>query len=349
MPTASRTPASEARDPWGRRILAAAALILLIGAAHRTLSRRAPPPAPAASARAATPEGRPPRPVSIAMAPTNATAMAAPSRSAPLPGSLQGTDEDGALRVDENGNLIVGPEILVLFDYYLSATGEESQDAIRARIVAAIERRLPAGRARAEAISILDHYIAYRADSKSLRAAGDDLSARLEALGQLRRRHFGDLAEELFGAEERAHAVAVEQRKVLQDSSLSAEERGEKLAALERQMPEETRRAREEAVRPLRLRADEEAMRAEGATDEEIQRRRVEALGPEAAERLGALDRKRAEWKRRLAEFRDKRAEIQRDEPDPGRQKAAIERLLEASFTAMERIRVEAADKMDAP
>ena len=28
-----------------------------------------------------------------------------------------------------NGNLIVGPEILVLFDYYLSATGEESRSS----------------------------------------------------------------------------------------------------------------------------------------------------------------------------------------------------------------------------
>jgi len=262
-----------------------------------------------------------------------------------MPASLQGTARDGALRVDAAGDLIVGPEILALFDYYFSATGEESAETIRARILAAIGADLT-GPAAARAIALLDHYIDYREATRALRDDGSaDLGERLDTLRGLRRRHFGEEdATKLFGEQERADAVAIEQRRVGEDRSLSPEERAQRLARLEEDLPDSIRATRSEAIRPQQQQADEQAMRAEGAGDEEIRRHRIETVGVEAADRLGALDQRRADWKRRLAEFRAKRAAIVASEPSEPAQRAAVQKLLQESFTPEEQIRVRAAD-----
>jgi lipase chaperone LimK len=266
---------------------------------------------------------------------------------APLPASLQGTDEDGALRVDERGDLIVDADVLRFFDYYLSATGEESAAAIRSRLVAAIRRKLK-GPAADRAIGLLDQYLAYREATRSLREDGD-LAARLAELRRLRREHFGAAdADKLFGLEERVDKVAIEQQRLQRDPSLSPEERTRRIAALEEQLPEDVRAARAAAARPLRQREEELAMRAAGATDEEIQRHRVATVGEAAAERLKGLDEQRAEWKRRLRAFQAEREAIARSQPDPVARQAAVDKLLEASFSPEERLRVKAADAIAA-
>ena len=61
-----------------------------------------------------------------------------------LPASLRGTEIDGALPVDARGALIVTPDVLDLFDYFLAASGEEPVAALRARIDREIEARVRA-------------------------------------------------------------------------------------------------------------------------------------------------------------------------------------------------------------
>lgn len=89
-------------------------------------------------------------------------------------------------------------------------------------------------------------------------------------------------------------------------------------------------------------------MRAAGASDAEIQRYRVETDGPEAADRLAELDRRRAAWAARLQTFRAARAALLSAETEPAEPGLAVRRLLEGSFTPLEQIRVEATDHMDA-
>lgn len=259
--------------------------------------------------------------------------------------SLRGTEIDGALRVGPDGKLILGPEVIALFDYFLAATGEESESAIRARIEAAIRERLT-GPAADEALTLLDKYLAYRRASKRMRmpaGAESDPAARLEAIRDLRRTHFGEgAASLLFGNEEREGLVAVEQSRILKDSSLSPEEREARLAELEAKLPEPAQRARAEAVRPLLEQREEEAMRAAGATEAEIHEHRVKTLGKEGAERLADLDRRRAEWKRRVEAFRAARDKLAASVPSESARQAAEQRLLEDSFTPEEQLRVKA-------
>jgi lipase chaperone LimK len=335
-------------SPWGRRVFAALAVVGLVFGVRHCWMDPDRPAGPVASKSAETQTKARPRQRAPAIAMTAEPALT--QRPTPaMPASLRDTARDGALRVDAAGNLIVGPEILALFDYYFSATGEESAEIIRARILAAIGAELT-GPAAARAIALLDHYIDYREATRALRDDGStDLAGRLDALRGLRRKHFGEEdATKLFGEQERADAVAIEQRRVSEDRSLSPEERDQRLARLEQDLPESIRAPRSEAVRPQRQQAEEQAMRAEGAGDEEIRRHRVETVGEEAADRLEALDQRRSEWKRRLAEFQAKRAAIVASEPNESAQRAAVERLLHESFTAEEQIRVRAADAIPA-
>jgi lipase chaperone LimK len=253
------------------------------------------------------------------------------------------------LRVDERGDLILGPEVIAFFDYFFSASGEEPDEAIRARILAAIRERLD-GPAGLQAAALLDQYIGFREAARALRvdlgfgAEGEaDPAARLEVIRRLRREHFGEeAAEQLFGDEEQEAAVAAAQREVMRDPSLSPEEREAKIAALEADLPEAAQEARAEARRPLAQQAEEEALRAAGATPEELRRHRVATVGQEAADRLADLDRRREAWSQRVEEFRKERARIAAAMQDKRARGAAEQALLERSFTPQEQLRVRA-------
>ncbi|MCY1017384.1 lipase secretion chaperone [Pyxidicoccus sp. MSG2] len=270
----------------------------------------------------------------------------------PTPTSLQDTQEDGALRVDAEGHLVLSADVRLLFDYYLSATGEEPPEVIRARILAALREKLPP-RAAEEAVRLLDDYRAYREATRALRvppgSAQDDLGSRLEALRQLRREHLGDAAADaFFSAEEQVDSVSLERMKLERDTSLTREERERRIAALEEQLPPAMRAQREEALRPLRQQAEERELLATGATAEDLHQYRQATVGTEATEQLEALDRQRAEWKQRLEAFRAKREALRLSEPDAAVREAAVQRLLVDSFTPEERPRVQAADALDA-
>lgn len=265
-----------------------------------------------------------------------------PAEAAPpadLPPSLSGTEVDGGLDVGPDGHLIVGPRVIALFDYFLSATGEESDAALRARIEAHAREQLDEP-ALGEALGLLDRYMAYREAGKTLRIPdGADAAGRLEAVRELRRTHFGDAADALFGEDERAAEVAVAKSRVVQDPGLSPDERADLLAAADTRLPEAAREARARATSVLDLRADEAALRADGADEAAISRYRASKLGPEAAGRLDALDRERAAFQARIEAFRRERDLRCNKLADPAACEAG---LLESSFDARERVRVRA-------
>jgi hypothetical protein len=190
MPTDPKPHASERGDWWGRGALAIAVVAAIGGGIHHFRSRR-----PEATVHAAA-------------------RVEAADRFEGTEAPPSGRDEDCSFVVDASSDLALGPEVIECFDAFLSTTGEEGAAAIRAKVAAAIARLLPEGRAATEALSLFDEYLLYREAGRSLRAPADDLAARLAALRELRRRHFGDRADPLFGAEERAIERALAQRRI---------------------------------------------------------------------------------------------------------------------------------------
>lgn len=342
-----------------RAVIPVAALCALLGAGVFSWWKARATPTPPGPAVAAVSPPVPSAPRVGTPAPQRAVATASPADTTsaapalpPMPGSLQDTEEDGSVQVDASGHLVVSADLRRLFDYYLSAMGEEGLPVIRERILASLRAKNLSAAAMEEAVRVLDDYLAYRDAARTFaanqRGAELDVGARLESLRELRREHLGPWAEGLFGDEERVDAVSVERMKLQQDTTLSPEERERRIAALEEQLPAEYRASRDEALRPLRQQAVEREMVESGASAEDLRQHRLATVGAEATERLEAMDREEAEWKRRLAEFRSRREALGQSEPNPAARQAAVQRLLFDSFTPEERLRVEALDAIDA-
>lgn len=261
-------------------------------------------PDPPASARAASSAARP-LPV---------PALASDASLPPLPASLSGTEVDGGFVVDAQGRLVVTPDALDLFDYFLSASGEEPLEQIRARIEREIARRLPP-QAQPAALDLLERYLAYREALRKLYENEDlaelSLERRFQRIRELRREHFSERERQaLFAAEEERWRIDLARQRVAHDPELTPEQRAQQLAALDAELPEEVREAREVALAAVQLRRDEAALRAAGGSDAEIRALREQRFGAEAADRLDELDRSRARWNERVDAWQRERERL---------------------------------------
>lgn len=262
----------------------------------------------------------------------------------PLPQSLEDTAIDGWLGVDDGGQLVITPGARWFFEYFLSATGEESSAQVRARIIAALRERLPPA-AMSDAIALLDRYLAYRERTRELVESGsaaEPLPTRLDQLHALRVELFGENdAAALFGEEETVQRLDLERKEVMADASLTPDERARQLADLDQRLPESVRASRAQSLEVLQATQEEAALREAGGSADEIHALRAQRFGAEAADRLAALDAERAEWDQRVAAYRAARAGIEADARlSPDQRAHAIDRLVADSFSPQERLRV---------
>jgi lipase chaperone LimK len=262
-----------------------------------------------------------------------------------LPASLRGTEVDGGLE-ESAGRFVPTLEARRFFDYWLSATGEVPPDQIRARAVSQITTRLSAGAA-SEAVATLDRYLAYLERTRTLsckKAEPGDLVAAFDQVHDLRRDVLGDeLAGVFFGAEEAQDRLALVS---IEAARRNGKDQPELRAELEAALPDEARIAAAEATIPLRLLAEEASLKAQGDLTA-LRQLREESVGREAADRLEALDRELADWGRRMADYRAERAELEAQGLSDAGLAAAVERLRAERFSAAERVRVEALDRIE--
>ncbi len=305
----------------------------------------APARVPVGSAAPATAVPAPPTLPAARPAPSVA-ATARDVAAAELPGSLAGADADGAVAADASGHLVIDLELRRLFDHFLAASGEEPLATMRARIIAVLHARLPPDAA-AEAIAILDRYLAYRDAARGLPPTTSDREG-LTQVHALRARMFTpEVARAFFADEEAATFAALDRRDVMTDPALSDAERARRVAELEARIPASVREARAAAMVPLDAMNREAALRAAGASDAEITAARTTTFGADGAARLAELDRARAAWDARLAQFRAVRKALLADATlDDAARSARLEALLVQSFTPPERIRVEAIEQL---
>ncbi|MGH0037870.1 MAG: lipase secretion chaperone [Myxococcota bacterium] len=341
----------------GARIVAAAGLAGLLGAGAFLLwgpggdpatpgpDVRAPAAEPRDFARTEAHRGDPQPP-----APLAPLAAGEPAGARPWPRALRGTTPSGGLRTDAAGHFVPGPEALRFFDYFLSASNEESPEELAQRIRTAIRERL-APPADAEAEAFLATYLDYlAAGDEEFRVPGlagsGDLERRLQWVRELRREHFGpELAERLFGEEEETVRIHLERRRIRAAEDLDPDERRARLEALEERYPESVREARARAVLPLRHAREEAALREQGASAQEIDALRAERFGPEAARRLRALDEERARWQARWQAYSARRRALAAEIDDADALAAATGALRDELFEAHELHRVEVLDR----
>src|SRR5690554_4275295 len=272
-----------------------------------------------------------------------------------LPASLQDTEVDGGFELDINGNLIVNHRIRQLFDYFLTAQGEEPLPILLRRLRAYIHHTL-SGDAAIEAEHLLDSYVGYLNDAASIDssriAAGQKIDPsqvreQKQQLAAIRASHFDEVANDAFFAEEEAYdRYTLARLELMTDNSLSLDERANRLAELENQLPPALQESLKEVTRYQNLQALTQQWQASDGDTGNLQQIRENVVGREAADRLAKLDQERAEWHRRMDSWQRERAIIQ---SNSGLSDADKKRQIDAArsrlFNEQEQIRVRALEQ----
>lgn len=290
--------------------------------------------------------GTPAREPAVAPA-RNAEPVVAP---APLPAPTPTEPSPrlaGRLEFGADGAFVATPAALAWIDSFLFAHRHLPDELRRARLEEALRAALPPS-AHAGALDLARRNLAFREAARGAFAEGQsagDLDRHLQWLRELRRRTYGaELAEALFADEEATLRVQLEMRRAAERLADDPEAREAALAALAEEWPDEVRERHARTTAPLRLARDTAALREAGASDAEIFALRAERVGPEAAERMAALDAERAAFADRLARYREERAaEIAR-----GASAADLEALRAEIFPPAERDHVARLDAIDA-
>ncbi|WP_068827243.1 lipase secretion chaperone [Pseudomonas sp. BMS12] len=272
--------------------------------------------------------------------------------SAPLPPSFAGTQVDGQFRLDAAGNLLVSMDIRRIFDYFLSAYGEESLKASLARLQSYIRNQLQEP-AQSQALALLAQYLDYKRQLVQLEkdlpqmASLDAMRQREQAVQALRAGLFSPEAHQaFFGQEEAYNQFTLQRLAIRHDSSLSDQQKAEALDQLRAGLPEDMQ---ELLVPQLQseLRQQTAALQASGASSEQIRQLRLQLVGAEATGRLEALDRQRQQWQQRLSDYRQAKAKLEANgglsETD---RQAALQRLAAERFDERERLRLDAAEQL---
>lgn len=268
-----------------------------------------------------------------------------------LPASLEGTSEPGGWAItDRFGNLVPTGELRQLFEYYLSALGEEDLSQLVARIQLALS--VLEEPARGQALDTLGRYLDYKLALSDLEAAyGEaggagpgELERRMLEIQALRRTWMdADTADAFFADDEAIDHYQLRKRSIGTDSSLTDEQREKAFAEAEMALPESLRQARKNTRKFARYEQARETM----ANDPEALRAwRQQEFGDEAAQRLEALDAEQKDWNRRWQSYAEERDALKASGlADPEKEKS-LSQLREKYFSETERIRARALDSI---
>mgnify|MGYP002150299332 CR=1 FL=1 len=159
--------------------------------------------------------------------------------------SIEGTEVDGRLKSDENGNLIIDLEVRDLFDYFLNTVADVAPEVAMAELQKFAVAYLPASAAK-QAMVLLDDYLNYKETAIELMNQPllpqhqqdadyqiQQLQFSFEQLKQIRRQTMSEEAVTAFFSLEEAYgSYTIETIKIENNKMLSA---GEKAAQLELQ------------------------------------------------------------------------------------------------------------------
>lgn len=227
-----------------------------------------------------------------------------------LPASLAGTEVDGGLEVDASGHLRINKGIRQTFDYFLSTIGEESISTIMARIKAYIRYRLKEPAA-SEAENLLAGYAAYKQALEALPQplpqadGGLNLEAIQQQMTQVKRLRSQHLSQEVIQAffedEDAYDRYTLNRLQVLQSKGLNERQRAQQLAMLRQQLPPAMQQSLKVANSVQDLNALTADWKERSGTAQELRDIREVLVGPEAADRLEALDSENSDWESRMS------------------------------------------------
>ena len=278
------------------------------------------------------------------------SAAASDETSTAFAKSMDGTVPDGNIQLgslsSNAGVATVLPygELKRMFDYYLSALGEKSLEVIVRQIREELDKRLKPTQADA-AKRLLDKYLEYKRELLTVEQAQSAdggmkaIRQRFTAMQDLRSKIFSPQENEgMFGLEDAYDMDALSRLEVSQNTTLTAEQKRDRLAALDAAMPKALREEHEAPRQVIRLEERAAEMRAKGASDADVFKMRSKELNPEAAARLAEVDREEAAWKGRINAYLAERSKLMKQYADgpAAEREAALNRLQQSKFSAEE-------------
>lgn len=266
--------------------------------------------------------------------------------------SHEGTVPDGDLRLWGNGKTLSSlggdfpyGELRRMFDYFLSAWGEQDLSAIVERIDREIQSQLPAPQSDA-AKALLRKYLKYKealvAQDKTPGAQGQGVEAirkRFEGMLALRGQFFTPREDEaMFGFDDAYDRDAIARLEIHHNSTLSEVQKRERMAVLDAAMPTAVKAEREAPRQIINLENQVAALRAQGGTDAQVFEMRAKALNPEAAQRMAGVDREEREWQMRIADYLRERQHVLQSNANgtTGERDAALAQLQQSRFSPAE-------------
>ena len=213
--------------------------------------------------------------------------------------TYQGTQPDGAIHIDENGNVIIDKDLKRLFDYYLTAIGELPLDQMRKYLQKLAGEELNPAQLQ-QLLSYFDQYHNYltKADLFS-QSMGDNLSLqeKMQLLSEFRSDSLGLTMAKAFFADEQDYIEFV-----------MTEKNSDDLEAQQKDWLQAENQATEFQDVVIENR---EFNKAENINTTEVNQYRVEKYGLEAANRLSQLDQQRAQWQSVVDDYFQQRKYIE--------------------------------------
>lgn len=245
--------------------------------------------------------------------------------------SQVGTDIDGALNTDADGNFIPDRDVWQLFEYFLLDRSLHSEEQIYQQIKAFITVNLPEP-ARSQALAFLQQYQNYYQELRyePVEMAEASWKDRLNYLNSIREQAFGaEVAAKLFGSETQQNKVGL---AMIEGEAMDVE-----------QLPERIRHKVLEQQKHQQLKQDVEAMRAANLDEGQIWLKRAEVLGEEAADRWQALDAKRAKQQVLIKIYEQEKQQLVEKY---GNDSQRIEALIMKHFSGSEQRRMLAKERL---
>jgi len=238
--------------------------------------------------------------------------------------TYQGTQPDGAIQLDEKGQVIIDKGMKRLFDYYLSAIGELPFDQMRKYLKQFAEKELN----RYQLQQLLDYFDQYhnylnKADIFS-RSIVDNLSLqkKMNLLSEFRANSLGKEMAKAFFAEEHEYIKFV-----------MTEKNSDEFTRKQQDWLQAENQATEFQDVMLENR---EFNNIKDSDSIEVNQYRVEKYGQEIADRLSLLDQQRAQWQTIVDEYFVQRQQIESQES------AVSLDLLNSNYSTQEIRRLEA-------
>lgn len=278
-----------------------------------------------------------------------------------LPKSLQGTQVDGDIIINNKSELVPTPGLRRLYDYFLSALGEEDSDTVNARVEAYIRNTTPQPAAD-EALKIYSQYQTYLKQVSKIQSEKNtggnnsqsmpnainseidinELDRQQRQIKAIRSQLFDTEVEKaFFSTEDQLQAYNKQMLKIAQDKSLTASEKQKAKQAYLQRLPNTlTKQQAEQQANMEQLFHRTEQMKKRGAEEDELFRMRTELVGVEAAERLAKLDLQNQDFERRFENYQQQKQKIMGSNISQSAKDKQIQNLQRKMFSESEQKRL---------